>query len=140
MRVMVLIRASSASAADALPDSAQLEAMGRFNEALMQAGILLAGEGVQPASRGCRIVIDGAGRRVAGGPPAPAEDRITGFWLWEVRDMDEALDWAMRCPAPVPGPSEIEIRPVMEAADFGTALSPERAERTARMREFLAGL
>ncbi|HUF85939.1 MAG TPA: YciI family protein [Thermohalobaculum sp.] len=118
-----------------MPSAALLEAMGRFNEELAAAGIMLAGEGLKPSAEGCRVAFDGASRTVTPGPFAPASELVAGFWLWQVRDMAEAVDWAKRCPNPMPGPSEIEIRPVFEAEDFGDALSPELAGREARLRD-----
>jgi len=127
MRVMVLVKATADSEAGRLPSTELLEAMGRFNEALIEAGILLAGEGLQPSSKGKRVAFDGPDRTVVDGPFAATGELVAGFWLWQVRDMAEAVDWVRRCPNPMPGPSEIEIRPLFETADFGAALTPEVA-------------
>ena len=118
MRVMVLVKATVDSEAGAPPDPAMLAAMGAFNDALRDAGILIAADGLTPSSQGRRVAFDGAGRAVTEGPFAPAGDLVAGFWLWQVRDMDEAVQWVKRCPNPMPGPSEIEIRPLYEAADL----------------------
>ncbi len=116
-----------------------LEAMGRFNEELANAGIMLAGEGLKPSAQGKRVAFDGPSRTVIDGPFAETRELVAGFWLWEVKDMAEAVEWVKRCPNPMPGPSEIEIRPVFEAADFGDALTPEVAELHERTREKAAG-
>jgi hypothetical protein len=138
MRVMVLVKATKESEAGILPSTELLEAMGRYNEALAEAGILLAGEGLKPSSQGKRVAFDGPGRTVIDGPFAGTSELVAGFWLWKVRDMAEAMEWAKRCPNPMPGPSEIEIRPLFEAADFGEALTPEIAEQEDRIRDKLA--
>ena len=139
MRVMVLVKATADSEAGVMPSTALLEAMGAYNQALIEAGVLLAGEGLHPSSRGKRVRFDGASRTVIDGPFAPAEELVAGFWLWQVKDMAEAVEWAKRCPNPMPGPSAIEIRPVFEAADFGEALTPEMAADEERMRRELGG-
>ena len=129
MRVMVLVKATKDSEAGIMPSTELFEAMGRFNEALANAGILRgAGEGLKPSAEGKRVAFDGPSRTVTDGPFAETHELIAGFWLWEVKDMAEAVAWVKRCPNPMPGPSEIEIRPVFEAADFGDALPPEIAE------------
>ena len=135
MRVMVLVKATKDSEAGVMPPTELLEAMGRYNEALAAAGILLAGEGLHPSSKGRRVVFDGPGRSIVDGPFAETRELVAGFWLWQVRDMAEAVAWVKRCPNPMPGRSEIEIRPLFEAADFGDALTPELAEREARLRD-----
>lgn len=127
MRVMVLVKATVDSEAGIMPTSELLEAMGRYNEALANAGIMLAGEGLQPSSKGKRIAFDGPDRRVIDGPFAETRELVAGYWLWEVKDMAEAIEWAKRCPNPMPGPSEIEIRPIYEMSDFGDVLTPEIA-------------
>jgi hypothetical protein len=134
MRVMVLVKATADSEAGAMPQTEMLEAMGRFNEELVAAGIMLAGEGLKPSAQGKRVAFDGAGRAVIDGPFAATTELVAGFWLWQVRDMDEAVAWVKRCPNPMPGPSEIEIRPLYEMADFGEAMTPELAEREERLR------
>jgi hypothetical protein len=135
MRVMVLVKATSDSEAGLLPSTELLAAMGRYNEALADAGIMLAGEGLKPSSQGKRVAFDGPGRTIIDGPFAATGELVAGFWLWEVKDMAEALEWVKRCPNPMPGPSELEIRPVFEAADFGDALTPELAAQEDRIRE-----
>ena len=135
MRVMVIIKATDDSEAGVMPSTEVLEAMGRFNQELVDAGVMLAGEGLHPSSEGRRIAFDGQSRTVTDGPFAETSELIAGFWLWQVRDMDEAVEWARRCPNPMPGPSQIEIRPVFEAEDFGEALTPELAEQEDRMRD-----
>jgi len=128
MRVTVLVKATAESEAGIMPLTELLEAMGKYNEELVNAGILLAGEGLHPSAKGKRIAFDGPGRTVIDGPFAETRELVAGFWLWKVKDMAEAVEWVKRCPNPMPGPSEIEIRPVFEAADFGAALTPEIAE------------
>jgi hypothetical protein len=118
MRVMVLVKATQDSEYGALPQKADLEAMGRFNDELRAAGILVAADGLKPSSHGKRVAFDGAGRTVIDGPFAETGELVAGFWLWNVKDMDEALAWVKRCPNPMPGPSEIEIRPLYEMSDF----------------------
>ena len=115
------------------------ETMGRYNEELVNAGIMRAGEGLKPSSQGKRVAFDGPSRTVIDGPFAETKELVAGFWLWEVKDMAEAVEWVKRCPNPMPGPSEIEIRPLYEAADFGDALTPEVAELHERNREKAAG-
>ena len=135
MRVMVLVKATKDSEAGIMPSSELLEAMGKYNEELVNAGILLAGEGLHPSAKGKRVIFDGARRTVIDGPFPATGELVAGFWLWEVKSMAEALEWVKRCPNPMPGPSEIEIRPLFEAADFGDALTPEIAELHDRTRE-----
>ena len=121
MRVMVLVKATEDSEKGFVrsPETAALmEAMGRFNDELQKAGILRDGDGLKPTSEGRRVAFDGAGRTVIDGPFRPAREQLAGFWLWEVRDMDEAVAWVKRCPNPMPGPSEIEIRPLYEMSDW----------------------
>ena len=135
MRVMVLVKATEGSEAGVLPQEALLAEMGRYNEELVEAGILLAGEGLKPSSRGARVRFSGSDRTVIGGPFADAEELVSGFWLWQVASLDEAIEWVKRCPNPMPGTeSEIEIRPVFEPDDFGEALTPELREREERLR------
>ena len=132
MRVMVMVKATADSEAGKMPDGTLLAAMGAFNEELSRAGILLAGEGLHPSRRGVRVAFDGAARRVIDGPFAEAKELVAGFWLWQVRSLDEAVEWVRRCPNPHPTPCEIEIRPVFEAEDFGAAFPPElRAQEEA---------
>jgi hypothetical protein len=135
MRVMVLVKATKDSEAGIMPSTELLEAMGKYNEELVNAGIMLAGDGLKPSSLGKRVAFDGPKRTVIDGPFAETKELVAGFWIWEVRDMAEALEWVRRCPNPMPGPSEIEIRPVFEMADFSEALTPEVAELHDRVRE-----
>jgi hypothetical protein len=114
MRVMVLVKATGDSEKGILPTTEMFEAMGRYNEDLVKAGIMLAADGLKPSSQGKRIAFDGLDRTVIDGPFAEVRELVAGFWLWEVRDMDEAVAWVKRCPNPMPGPSEIEIRPLYE--------------------------
>ena len=139
MRVMVLVKATTDSEAGVMPSTELLEAMGMFNEELVNAGILVAGEGLQPSANGKRVAFDGPRRTVVDGPFAATRELVAGFWLWQVSDMAEAVEWVKRCPNPMPGPSEIEIRPVVEASDFGDAMTPELAEQEERIRDRLAG-
>jgi hypothetical protein len=121
MRVLVLVKATEASEKGYVPDpwtTEMMAAMGRFNDELRNAGILLMADGLKPSSQGKRIAFDGAGRTVIDGPFAATRELVAGFWLWEVKDMDEAVAWVKRCPNPMPGPSEIEIRPLYEMADL----------------------
>lgn len=139
MRVMVLVKAARDSEAGLMPSTELLEGMGRFNEELIDAGVLLAADGLHPSSRGVRVAFDGPGRTVVDGPFAQTGELVAGFWLWQVKDMAEAVDWVKRCPNPMPGPSEIEIRPVFEAVDFKEAVTPEIAEMEDRLRDKMAG-
>ncbi|MDC7806321.1 YciI family protein [Luteimonas sp BLCC-B24] len=118
MRVMVLVKATEDSEAGTLPKPELLDAMGKYNEALVEAGILKAGDGLKTSSQGRRVRFSGTDRTVVDGPFAETKELVAGFWLWEVEDMDEAVAWVKRCPNPMPGPSEIEIRPLYEASDF----------------------
>src|ERR1700722_14353162 len=118
MRVMVLVKATGDSEKGTLPTPELLEAMGKFNQELANAGIIRAGEGLKPSSKGKRVAFDGTSRLVIDGPFAETKELVAGFWLWEVKDMDEAVAWVKRCPNPMPGPSEIEIRPLYEMADL----------------------
>lgn len=118
MRVMVLVKATPDSEAGALPTREMWDAMGAYNEALKEAGILQEADGLMPSSHGKRIAFNGADRTVIDGPFAQATELVAGFWIWEVKDMEEAIAWGRRCPNPMPGPSEIEIRPFYEAGDF----------------------
>lgn len=138
MRVMVFVKATDDSEAgmQAGPETtAMFEAMGRFNEELVKAGVMLAGDGLKPSSHGKRVAFDGPGRRVIDGPFAETRELVAGFWLWEVKDMAEAVEWARRCPNPMPGPSELEIRQVFEAADFGAEFTPELQAQEEAIRE-----
>lgn len=139
MRVMVMIKATAQSEAGEMPETELLAAMGRFNEELVQAGVMLAGEGLKPSSAGKRVRFAGTGRTVVDGPFAETKELLAGFWLWQVKSMDEAVAWVKRCPNPMQGESEIEIRPVFEAEDFGEALTPELREQEVRLRAQLDG-
>ena len=134
MRVMVLVKATPESEAGKMPSTELLAAMGKYNEELVNAGILLAGEGLHPSSRGKRVRFDGAQRTVIDGPFSETKELVAGFWLWQVRSMEEAVEWVKRCPNPMESSSEIEIRPVFEAEDFGEALTPELREQEERLR------
>ncbi|MGI8841905.1 MAG: YciI family protein, partial [Caulobacteraceae bacterium] len=138
MRVMVLVKASEDSEKGVRKPEA-FEAMGRFNEELVNAGIVLAADGLTPSSEGKRIAFDGPGRTVIDGPFAETRELVAGFWIWEVKDMDEAVAWVKRCPNPMSGPSEIEIRPLFDMASFAESLTPEFKEIRARAREKLSG-
>ncbi|GEP10242.1 YciI family protein [Methylobacterium gnaphalii] len=118
MRVMVLVKATAESETGQLPSKELLSAMGAYNEELKAAGILITADGLKPSSQGKRVAFDGTGRAVIDGPFAETKELVAGFWLWEVKDMDEAVAWVKRCPNPMPGPSEIEIRPLYEMLDF----------------------
>ncbi len=137
MKVLVMVKATDISEAGIMPSQALLEAMGKFNEDLVNAGVMLAAEGLHPSSRGVRVAFDGRQRQVIDGPFAETRELVAGFWLWQVRSLEEAVEWVKRCPNPMPGPSEIEIRPIFEAADFGDEVTSERRERDDRLREQL---
>lgn len=137
MRVMVIVKATKDSEAGLPPSSELLEEMGKFNEQLVNAGIMKSGDGLKPSSHGKRIAFDGASRRVYDGPFAETKELIAGYWLWEVKDMDEAVAWAKRCPNPMPGPSELEIRPFYEMEDFAAAITPEAQATFDRVQEKL---
>ena len=135
MRFMVMVKATKDSEAGVLPDKKLLADMGKFNEELAKAGVMLAGEGLQPSSKGARVRFSGAKRTVIDGPFAETKELVAGFWLWQVKSKDEAIEWVKRCPNPFPGAeSEIEIRQVFEADDFGEALTPELKEAEERLR------
>jgi len=134
MRVMVMVKGNRDSEAGVMPKRELLEAMGKFNEQLVKAGVMLAAEGLQPTSKGKRVRFSGAKRSVIDGPFSESKELIAGFWLWQVRSMEEAVEWAKRCPNPFEGESEIEIRQVFEADDFGPELTPELREQEERIR------
>ena len=134
MRVMVIVKASKDSEAGVMPDPKLLADMGRFNEELVKAGVILAGEGLKASSFGARVKLSGNTRTVIDGPFAETKELIAGFWLWQVRSMDEAIEWVRRCPSPHVGDCEIEIRPVFEMEDFGDALTPEIRAQNAALR------
>lgn len=135
MRVMVIVKATKSSEAGKMPDEKLLAAMGNFNEELVKAGVMVAGDGLHPSSRGKRVRFSGGETTVVDGPFPETKELVAGFWIWQVKSMDEALAWARRCPPPMPGEeSELEIRPVFEAEDFGAALTPELREQEERLR------
>ena len=138
MRVIVMIKATRASEAGQMPSRQLLEDMGRYNEELARAGIMLAGEGLHPSSRGVRVRFAGKQRMVTEGPFAEPHELLAGFWLWQVRSMDEAIEWVRRCPNPHDEETEVEIRPVFEAEDFGEAFTPELREREDALRATLS--
>jgi hypothetical protein len=138
MRVMVIVKATKDSEAGKLPDQKLLSAMGSFNEELVKAGIMLAGDGLQASSKGKRVRFAGSKRTVTDGPFAETKELIAGYWIWQVKSMEEAVEWVKRCPNPMPGESEIEIRPVFEAEDFGAEFTPELRAQEARQREQMA--
>jgi len=140
MRVMVIVKATTESEAESHPLEAEgaaemFEQMGRFNEELIEAGIMLAGDGLKPSKFGKRIRFDGATRSVTDGPFTETKELVAGFWIWHVRSMEEAIEWAKRCPNPMPGPSDLEIRPIWEPEDFG----PENAAGVQELRARIAG-
>src|SRR5690242_7037006 len=136
MRFMVIVKATQESEAGVLPDARLITEMGKFNEELSKAGVMLAGEGLQSSSKGARVRISGDKRTVTDGPFPETKELVAGFWIWQVKSKEEAIEWAKRCPNPHPGmESEIEIRQVFEAEDFGEALPPEIKEQEARRRK-----
>jgi hypothetical protein len=135
MRFMIMVKATKNSEAGVLPDEKLLAAMMKYNEELMKAGVMLAGEGLQPSSKGARVKFSGSQRTVTDGPFAETKELVAGFWLWRVKSKEEAIDWVKRCPNPMPGEdSEIEIRQVFEAEDFGAEFTPELREQEERLR------
>jgi hypothetical protein len=134
MRVMVIVKASKESEAGVMPDEKMLTEMGKYNEELVKAGIMLAGEGLHPSSRGKRIRFSGTNRTVVDGPFAETKELMAGYWLWQVKSMDEAVEWLKKCPNPHNEESEVEIRPVFEAEDFGAEYTPELREQEQRLR------
>lgn len=138
MRVMVIVKATKDSEAGILPSKELLTAMGKYNEELVKAGIMLAGEGLKPSSKGKRVRFSGPKRTVVDGPFAETKELIAGYWIWQVRSMEEAVEWLKRCPNPMPGESEVEIRPVYEMADLGENFTPELKQQEERLREKMA--
>jgi hypothetical protein len=135
MKVMVIVKATTTSEAGMLPDETLLAEMGAFNEELVKAGIMLAGEGLHPSAKGKRVRFSGNTRTVTDGPFPETTDLVAGYWVWQVRSMEEAVDWARRCPHPMPGEdAELEIRPIFEADDFGEAFTPELRAQEERLR------
>ena len=134
MRFMVMVKATKDSEAGVMPSEQAFADMGKFNEELIKNGILLAAEGLQQSSKGVRVRFSGAKRTVIDGPFSETKELVAGFWLWQVKSKEEAIEWVKRCPNPMPGDSEIEIRQVMEMEDFGVEIAPERLERKAQLR------
>ena len=134
MKVMVMVKASASSEAGIMPKEDLLAAMGRYNEELVKAGVMLAGEGLHPSRRGKRVRFSGDKRSVIDGPFTETKELVSGFWLWQVKSIEEAVEWVKRCPNPMPEDSEIEIRPVFEAEDFGAELTPELRAQEEQLR------
>jgi hypothetical protein len=135
MRFMVLVKASRNSEAGTMPDQKLLAAMGKYNEELVKAGVMLAGEGLHPSSKGARVLFSGEKRTVVNGPFPETKQLVAGFWLWRVKSKEEAIEWARRCPNPTGDEGEIELRQVFEAEDFGAELTPELRQREERLRD-----
>ena len=135
MRFMVLVKATKDSEAGAPPTRELIDAMMAYNEELVKAGIMKGGDGLQPSAKGARVQFDGEKRAVVDGPFAETKELVAGYWLWECESLDEAIAWVKRCPNPMPGPSEIEIRPVVDLADFGDAVSPEADAAWKRLKK-----
>ena len=138
MRFMIMVKADKNSEAGVMPDEKLLTEMGKFNEELVKAGVMLAGEGLQPSSKGARVKFSGDKRTVVDGPFSETKELVAGYWLWEVKSKQEAIEWVKRCPNPTAGESEIEIRQVFEAADFGAEFTPELREQEERLRAQIA--
>jgi hypothetical protein len=134
MRFIVMVKATKGSEAGEMPTTELLAAMGKYNEELVKAGIMLAGEGLHPSSKGARIRFSGSKRSVIDGPFAETKELVAGFWIWQVRSLDEAIEWVKRCPNPMNEESDIEIRQIFEAEDFGEAFTPELREQEERIR------
>ena len=139
MRVIVFVKATEDSERSVLPSSELIEAMGKYNEELIEAGIMVGGDGLKASQFGKRIAFDGPGRTLIDGPFAETRELVAGFWIWEVKDMDEAIAWARRCPNPMPGPSELELRPVITMEDFAETMTPEGEAIHERNRLALEG-
>jgi hypothetical protein len=139
MRFMVLIKATKDSEAGVMPSEQLLTEMMKYNEELVKAGVMLAGEGLHPSSKGARVKFSGDKRTVVDGPFAEAKELIAGFWLWQVKSKEEAIEWLKRCPNPHPGDTEVELRQVFDPADFGPALTPELKEKEERLRAQTSG-
>jgi len=135
MRFMIIVKATKDSEAGVMPGEQLLTEMGKFNEELAKAGVLLAAEGLQPSSKGARVRFSGGKRTVIDGPFAETKELVAGFWLWKCKSLQEAIEWVKRCPNPMPGESEIEIRQVFEAEDFGAAFTPELREQAQQLME-----
>ncbi|WP_298933520.1 YciI family protein [uncultured Ramlibacter sp.] len=139
MKFMVLVKATADSEAGVMPSEQLFAGMGKYNEELVNAGIMQAGEGLHPSSKGARVRFAGKDRKVIDGPFAETKELVAGFWMWKCASLQEAVDWLKRCPNPMPGESEIEIRQVFEAEDFGEAFTPELREQEERLRAKVAG-
>ncbi|HSV59660.1 MAG TPA: YciI family protein [Variovorax sp.] len=139
MRFMVIVKATGDSEGGVMPDEKLLAAMGKYNEELVKAGVMVSGEGLHPSSKGARVRFSGSQRTVVDGPFAETKELIAGYWIFNVKSREEAIEWVKRCPNPMPGESEIEIRQVFEAEDFGAEFTPELREQEAKLRERLAG-
>ena len=139
MRFMVMVKATADSEAGLMPSTEMLAEMGRFNEELVKAGVMQAGEGLHPSAKGARVRFSGKNRTVIDGPFAETKELVAGFWIWRCASLQEAIDWVKRCPNPMPGDSEIEIRQIFEADDFGEAFTPELREQEERLRDEIAG-
>ncbi|MFK0384672.1 YciI family protein [Agrobacterium sp. NPDC090273] len=138
MRVIVFVKATKSSEDGVMPSTELMEAMGKFNEELVNAGIMVAGEGLKPTAKCKRVVFDGDTRTVVDGPFPHTNEIVAGFWIWEVKDLEEAVSWVKRCPNPMPERSEIEIRPFLQMEDFGAGLTPEIIEQEEKLRERLS--
>ena len=138
MKFMIMVKATKDSEAGVMPSEKLLAEMGKFNEELVKAGVMLAGEGLHPSSKGARVRFSGAKRSVIDGPFAETKELVAGFWIWQVKSKEEAIEWVKRCPNPMPGESEIEIRQVFEAQDFGAEFTPELREQEERLRSQIA--
>ena len=134
MRFMVIVKATAESEAGVMPDEKLMADMGKFNEELARAGIMLAGDGLKPSSQGARVVFNGASRKVVDGPFAETKELVAGYWIWKVKSKEEAIEWVKRCPNPMPTDSEIEIRQIYEWDDFGAEFTPELREKEAQLR------
>ncbi|MGN6188321.1 MAG: YciI family protein [Conexibacter sp.] len=139
MRFMVMVKATPDSEQGAMPSEELLSAMGRYNEELAKAGVMLAGEGLQPSSKGARVQFSGASRTVVDGPFTETKELVAGFWIFQCKSLEEAVEWVKRCPNPMPGDSEIEIRQIFEAEDFGEEFTPELREQEERIRAQIEG-
>lgn len=140
MRVMVMVKATKNSEAGVMPSAELLAAMGKFNEELIKAGVMITGDGLRPSSAGKRVRFSGTERIVIDGPFTETKEIISGFWIWQVKSMEEAIEWVKRCPNPMPGDSEIEIRPIYEMEDFGPEFTPELREQELRIQAEVAKL
>ncbi len=140
MRFMVIVKATEDSEAGVMPSTEMLAEMGKYNEELVKAGIMLSGDGLHPSSKGARVRFEGTKRTVTDGPFAETKELVAGFWIWQCASLDEAIEWVKKCPNPMLGPSEIEIRQIFDAADFGEAFTPELQEQEERLRAQLSSL